>query len=90
MENEIAKHLKVRSSRQLMEEFCEIHQAFRGRRIWVKGYPAANNGNVTDEIIAEYGEKQSLKGPDEQDQDFGEDELLSNFIRPFNLPPESW
>ena len=43
--------------------------------MWARGYFAASTGNVTDEIIAEYIEKQSLKAPDEQDQDFIVDEL---------------
>jgi hypothetical protein len=35
----------------------------------------SQTGNVTDEIIAEYIEKQSLKAPEEQDQDFSVEEL---------------
>ena len=44
--------------------------------MWARGYFAASTGNVTDEIIAEYIEKQSRITPDSEDQDFHvEDEL---------------
>jgi len=73
--SELVKRLKGRSSRWMMEEFGEIRQAFWGRQMWARGYFAASTGNVTDEIIAEYIEKQLLKGPEAQDQDFSVEEL---------------
>jgi len=73
--SELVKRLKGRSSRRMMEEYGEIRQAYWGRHMWARGYFAASTGNVTDEIIAEYIEKQSLKEPEEKDQDFSVGEL---------------
>jgi putative transposase len=73
--SELVKRLKGRSSRRMMEEYGEIRQAFWGRHMWARGYFGGSTGNVTDEIIADYIEKQSLKAPDEEDQDFSVDEL---------------
>ena len=74
--SELVKRLKGRSSRKMMQEYGELREEFWGRHMWARGYFAASTGNVTDEIIAEYIEKQSRITPDSEDQDFHvEDEL---------------
>ena len=68
--SELVKRLKGRSSRLRLEEFGELRQTYWGRHLFV-----ASSGNVTDEIIAEYMEKQSQLAPEEGDQDFSVEEL---------------
>lgn len=44
--------------------------------MWARGYFAVSTGNITEEMVAEYIEKQSRIAPDGEDQDFQvEDEL---------------
>jgi putative transposase len=73
--SELVKRLKGRSSRLMLEEFGELRKVYWGRHLWARGYFVASSGNVTDEIIAEYIEKQAQLAPDEGDQDFRVEEL---------------
>ena len=73
--SELVKRLKGRSSRLMLEEFGELRKVYWGRHLWARGYFAASSGKVTDEIIAEYIEKQSQLAPEEGDQDFSVEEL---------------
>jgi len=73
--SELVKRLKGRSSRKMLEEFGELRKVYWGRHLWARGYFAASTGNVTDEIIAEYIEKQSQKAPEDEEQDFSVEEL---------------
>ena len=74
--SELIKRLKGRSSRKILQEYDELRREFWGRHLWARGYFAASTGNVTDEIVAEYIEKQSRIAPESEDQDFHvEDEL---------------
>ena len=74
--SELVKRLKGRSSRKMLQENAELRREYWGRHLWARGYFAASTGNVTDEIVAEYIEKQSRISPDDGDQDFHvEDEL---------------
>ena len=73
--SDLVKRLKGRSSRLMLEEFGELRKAYWGRHLWARGYFVASSGNVTDEIIAEYIEKQSQLAPEDGDQDFSVEEL---------------
>ena len=73
--SELVKRLKGRSSRKMLEEFGELRKVYWGRHLWARGYFAASTGNVTDEIIAEYIEKQSRIAPEDGEQDFSVEEL---------------
>ena len=74
--SELVKRLKGRSSRKMLQENAELRREFWGRHLWARGYFAASTGNVTDEIVAEYIERQSRMAPEDQDKDFRvEDEL---------------
>ena len=73
--SDLVKRLKGRSSRLMLEEFGELRKAYWGRHLWARGYFAASSGNVTDEIIAEYIEKQSHLAPEDGDHDFSLEEL---------------
>jgi len=68
--SELVKRLKGRSSRLLLEEFGELRKVYWGRHLWARGYFVASSGNVTDEVIAEYIEKQSQLAPEDGDEDF--------------------
>ena len=73
--SELVKRLKGRSSRLMLEEFGELRKTYWGRHLWARGYFVASSGNVTDEIIAEYLEKQAQLAPEAGDQDFSVEEL---------------
>ena len=73
--SELVKRLKGRSSRLMLEEFGELRKVYWGRHLWARGYFVASSGNVTDEVIAEYIEKQSQLAPEEGDEDFKVEEL---------------
>ena len=73
--SELVKRLKGRSSRLMLEEFGELRKAYWGRHLWARGYFVASSGNVTDEVIAEYIEKQSQLAPEEGDEDFKVEDL---------------
>lgn len=73
--SELVKRLKGRSSRLMLEEFGELRKIYWGRHLWARGYFVASSGNVTDEIIAEYIEKQGQLAPEDGDQDFRVEEL---------------
>jgi len=59
----------------MMEEFGELRRKYWGRHMWARGYYAASTGNVTDEIISEYIEKQSKISPEDEDQNFSIEDL---------------
>jgi putative transposase len=59
--SELVKRIKGRSSRKLMAEYGELKREYWGRHLWARGYFAASTGNVTDEVIAEYIERQTQK-----------------------------
>ena len=73
--SELVKRLKGRSSRLMLEEFGELRKTYWGRHLWARGYFVASSANVTDEIIAEYIEKQAQLAPEEGDHDFRVEEL---------------
>jgi putative transposase len=73
--SELVKRLKGRSSRKMLQEYDELRRELWGRHMWARGYFAASTGNVTDEVVAEYIEKQSRISPDE-DPDFHVEEEL--------------
>ena len=66
--SEVVKQLKGKSSWKMMSENKGISKMFWGRHFWARGYFAASSGNVTDEVIMEYIEKQDLSK--ETDDDF--------------------
>jgi putative transposase len=57
--------LKGKSSIKLQQEFKHLQKEYWGRHIWARGYFAASSGKVTDEIIAEYINKQDIPKPDD-------------------------
>ena len=68
--SELVQRMKGRSSRLMLQEFGELKKAYWGRHLWARGYFVASTGNVTDEIIAEYIEKQGQQDLDAGEEDF--------------------
>ena len=63
----LAQYIKGKTSRKLLQEYTEIRKKFWGSHIWARGYFAVSTGNVTDELIAEYIDKQDIE---QKDDDF--------------------
>lgn len=60
------QRLKGKSSYKLLAEFAHLRKQFWGRHLWARGYFVCSSGNVTDEVIAAYIERQSeLVGTDD-------------------------
>ncbi len=59
--------IKGKSSHRLLRDFRALRKEFWGRHLWARGYFVASSGNVTDEVIAQYIERQ---GAESQDDDF--------------------
>ena len=59
------QRVKGRSFRKLMSEFASIRKACWGRHVWGRGFFVASTGNVTDDIVREYIEKQDVIKPDD-------------------------
>jgi putative transposase len=68
--SELVQRMKGRSSRLMLQEFGELKRAYWGRHLWARGYFVASTGNVTDEVIAEYIEKQAQQGLEAGDECF--------------------
>ena len=62
--SKLVQLLKGKSSRKLLSEFKSLSQQFWGRHLWGRGYFVASSGNVTDEVIMEYIEKQDIERED--------------------------
>ena len=54
--SDIVKRLKGRTSRTLRQEFPELRKRYWGKHVWAIGYGAWSSGNITDDLVAEYGE----------------------------------
>ena len=63
----LAQYIKGKTSRKLLQEYTEIRKKFWGSHIWARGYFAVSAGKVTDELIAEYIDKQDIE---QKDDDF--------------------
>ena len=59
--SKLMQHIKGKSSRKLLSESSRMRKQFWGRHMWARGYFACTTGNVTDEMIAQYIEKQDLE-----------------------------
>ena len=61
----LMQRIKGRSSRRLLADFAEIRKACWGRHVWARGFFVSSSGNVTDEIVREYIEKQDVPQRDD-------------------------
>ena len=60
----LVQRLKGKTAYKLLHEFPHLGKQFWGRHIWARGYFCCSSGNVTDEVIADYIERQSHGGDD--------------------------
>ena len=67
--SDVMKRIKGKTSRKLLSENRILARKFWGRHLWARGYFAASSGNVTDDVIIQYIESQSIQERD-QDDDF--------------------
>jgi len=63
--SKLVQMIKGKTSRKMLSEFKPLQQKFWGRHLWARGYFVASSGNITDEVIIEYIEKQDIEGEDE-------------------------
>ena len=63
----VMQAVKGKSSHHLLQDHRRLRKEFWGRHLWARGYFVATSGNVTDEMIQEYIERQ---GAERQDDDF--------------------
>jgi len=63
----VVQMIKGKSSRKILSNFKDMQKMFWGRHFWARGYFVASSGNITDEVIMEYIEKQEIN---EQDDEF--------------------
>ena len=60
------QRVKGFSAYKLLMEFKHLQKVFWGNHVWARGYFCVSSGNVSDEVIKEYIEKQGR----ERDEDF--------------------
>ena len=68
----VMQAIKGKTSHHLLSEFRALRKEFWGRHLWARGYFVATSGNVTDEVIAEYIEKQGAEPQDDKDFKIGD------------------
>ena len=54
----LVQKLKGKSSHVLLHNFPSLRRQYWGRHLWARGYFCCSSGNVTDEIIKQYVERQ--------------------------------
>jgi len=54
----LIQRMKGKSSSLLFNEFLALRKRYGGRHVWARGYVCRSSGNVTDEVIKAYSERQ--------------------------------
>ncbi|MCX5864314.1 MAG: IS200/IS605 family transposase [Deltaproteobacteria bacterium] len=62
--NRLVQRLKGKTSFKLLNEFPHLRKTYWGRHFWARGYFCCSSGNVTDEMIIQYIEKQDAASDD--------------------------
>ena len=57
--------IKGKTSHHLLMDERRLRKEFWGRHLWARGYFVASSGNVTDEVLKEYIDKQDVEGQDD-------------------------
>jgi len=60
----LVQRLKGKTSFKLLNEFPHLRKTYWGRHFWARGYFCCSSGNVTDEMIIQYIEKQDASSDD--------------------------
>ena len=55
----LVQKLKGKSSHKLLHTYPSLRRQYWGRHFWARGYFCCSSGNVTDEVIKQYIERQS-------------------------------
>ena len=63
----VMQAVKGRTSHHLLQDYRRLRKEFWGRHLWARGYFVASSGNVTDDVLKEYIDKQGI---DEEDDNF--------------------
>ncbi|MDR1111038.1 MAG: transposase [Deltaproteobacteria bacterium] len=50
----LVQKLKWRTLHKLMIIFSELQKQYCGRHMWARGFFSCTNGNVTDQMVADY------------------------------------
>jgi putative transposase len=77
----LVQRMKGKTSHSMLSEFQHLRKTYWGRHMWARGYFCCSSGNVTDEVIVEYIEKQGQ----EEDVDFhveGEEDPVKGPTKP--------
>jgi putative transposase len=59
--SKVMKRVKGKTSRRMLSESRLLARQCWGRHLWARGYFVATSGNVTDDVIAQYIEQQTVK-----------------------------
>ena len=54
--------IKGKSSHHMLRDFHRLRKECWGQHLWARGYFGCSSGNVTDEVVKEYIEKQDVSG----------------------------
>ena len=65
--SKLVQYLKGKTSRKIQMEFPELRKKYWGKHLWAVGYFVRTSGNVTDQMIKDYIEKQ-----ESQEDKFGD------------------
>jgi len=68
--SKIMQYIEGKTSRKLLMEFRHLQKLYWGRHLWARGYFVASSGNVTDEAIMEYIQRQDGTEPDDGGDNF--------------------
>ena len=60
----LVQRLKGKTSFKLLNEFPHLRKTYWGRHFWARGYFCCSSGNVTDEMVIQYIEKQDATSDD--------------------------
>ena len=60
--SQVVKYLKGRSSSLLQDEFPALEKRYWGKHLWARGYFFVSVGEMTQEMITDYINKQSEEG----------------------------
>jgi putative transposase len=64
--SKLVQYLKDKSSYKMLQENKQLPKEFWGRHLWGRGYFVATSGNVRNEVILEYIEKQEVDYKNEE------------------------
>jgi putative transposase len=63
----VMQAVKGKTSHSMLRDFRTLNRAFWGRHLWSRGYFACTSGNITDEVIQQYIETQSVEPRNDPD-----------------------